>query len=274
MGMSHGGRVLKTLSGFCLVGASIGLGASAVQAAARHHKAPVIMHGYKCTVVATTRHTHVVGHAGAVVCGASGNDVLRAKGRGRIVLIAGPGRDTLIASSTSGSQDTLIGGSGDDTLEGSSSGDDTIEAGTGNDTIDCGGSTSSGTGSDQASISSTGGQVTVVGADSTDDTENADCQGSNVDSAALEFQGKVNTTDGTTMNITIFDENDQAQTWLAANGNPTAVDISLTGASIEVDNGGTLAAGDYVEVAANASGSSLTAIDVQAHLPAASGFDD
>jgi len=178
------------------------------------------------------------------------------------------------SSSSAGSQDTLIGGSGDDTLEAGSSGDDVIEAGTGNDSIDCGGSSGGGGGSDEARATSHA-QVTVVGADSSDDSENSDCGGGNVDSADLEFQGVVNSTDGSsTMNITILDANDAAQAWQAANGDPSAVDITLTGASIEADNGGPIAAGDDVEVAANASGASLTAVEVEAQLPENSGFDD
>jgi hypothetical protein len=236
------------------------------------------MHGYKCTVVATKHHRKVTGRAGAVVCGLSGNDVLRAVGPGRVVLIAGPGRDKLVASSAAGSHDTLIGGSGSDTMVAGSGGDDVIETGTGDDTIDCsggGGSTGGGGGGGiDESGSSGSGQVTVVGADS-GDTESSDCQGDSTNSAALEFQGTINTTDGsTTMNITISDQNDAAQSWLNTNGNPTSVDISLVGASIEVDNGGTLAQGDDVEVAANANGTTLVAVDVQAQPPSSSGFED
>ena len=283
--------VLKVVAGTCLVGASVGAGASAALAHSKG-KTPaptVFMHGYKCTVVATGKHRRVVGHSGAVVCAPSGNFTLRAAGNGRVVLIAGSGNDTLVASNAPGAQDTLIGGSGDDTIDGGSNGDDVIQAGTGSDTINCGtagtgGSSGDNTGVDESKRAGTS-QVTVVGADSTDDTENSDCSGSTSDSASLELQGLVNTTDGsTTMNITVFDSNDNAQQWLSANDSSCTsssttctVDISLVGAGIVVDGGGTLAAGMDVEVAANASTgtpSTLTAIDVQAQQPQNSGFDD
>jgi len=230
---------------------TVGLGATSAHAStAAKTKKPLVMHGFKCTVIATKHHRSVVGHAGDVVCGAKGNDVLRASGPGTVILIAGPGKDTLIGSSDPSAQDTLIGGTGSDTLEAGTGGSDQITAGTGSDTIDCGTSTTT--------------QVTVTGADS-GDTESPDCSNSNVTSADLEFQGTVNTTDGTTtMNITPTDTNDAAQAWLSANGSPTSVDISLAGASIEVDGGGSIAVGDQVEVSANVAGSSLVAVDVQA----------
>jgi hypothetical protein len=243
------------------------------------------MDGYKCTVVATSKHRHATGRAGAVVCGVSGNDVLKAVGSGRVVLIAGPGKDKLIASRALRSQDTLIGGSGPDTMVTGTGGDDVVDTGSGDDTVTCpgtGGNTggdggdtgNTGTGPDESGVHMGPSNLTVVGADS-GDTENSNCSGDSQNSAQLEFQGTVNSTDGsTTMNVTIADNNDAAQAWLDKNGDPTAVDISLVGASIEVDNGGTLVMGDDVEVAANANGSSLTAVDVQAQAPNNSGFDD
>ena len=241
------------------------------------------MDGYKCTVVATSKHRHATGHAGAVVCGVSGNDVLKAAGPGRVVLIAGPGKDKLVASRALRSQDTLIGGSGPDTMVTGTGGDDVVDTGSGDDTINCpstggnggggGGTGNTGTGPDESRVHMTPSTLTVVGFDS-GDSENSDCSGDSQDSAQLEFQGTVNSTDGsTTMNITIEDNNDAAQAWLDANSSPTAVDISLVGASVEVANGGTLVQGDDVEVAANANGSSLTAVDVQAQAPGDSGFD-
>jgi hypothetical protein len=244
------------------------------------------MDGYKCTVLATAKHRHAVGHAGDVVCGVSGNDVLKAAGSGRVVLIGGPGHDKLIASRALKSQDTLIGGSGPDTIVTGTGGDDTIDTGSGDDTINCPGTGGNGgdgggtgTGTDASRIHLAPSKMTVVGADS-GDTENSDCSGDSQVSAQLEFQGRVNTTDGsTTMNIVIEDHNDAAQAWLDANSDPTAVDISLVGATIETDNGGPLAPGEDVEVAANPSsttlaGSTLTALDVQAQSPSSSGFDD
>jgi hypothetical protein len=289
-GLSRFAWPVRAVGALVLVGAAVGLGTSAAQArnsSRPHHPAttPVVMNGYKCTVVATAKHRHAVGHAGDVVCGVSGNDVLKAVGSGRVVLIGGPGHDKLIASHALKSMDTLIGGSGPDTMVTGTGGDDTIDTGSGNDTINCpsnggggGGGGTGNTGSDSR-IHLAASKMTVVGADA-GDTENSDCSGDSQDSAQLEFQGVVNTTDGsTTMNITIEDNSDAAQAWLDANSDPTSVDISLTGANIEVDNGGTLMAGDAVEVAANPSsttlaGSTLTAVDVQAESPSTSGFDN
>jgi hypothetical protein len=219
----------------------------------------------------------------------SGNDVLKAAGSGRVVLIAGPGNDKLIASRALNSMDTMIGGTGPATMVTGTGGDDTVDTGSGNDTIDCQGNNNQGDDDNQGNQDESGirmapSSLTVVGAD-TGDSEDSNCSGETQDSAQMEFLGKVNTTDGTTttppttMNITIFDHNDLAQAWLDANSNPTKVDISLTGASIEVEGGGSLAAGDDVEVAVNPSsttlaGSTLTAIDVRALSPLSSGFDD
>jgi len=245
------------------VAGTLGLGGSAAHAstqAKRTHK-PVVMHGYTCTKVAKKRHQTVVGTAGQVVCGLRGGVKLMASGPGHVVLIAGPGQETLVGSSTPGSDDTLIGGSGDDTLEAGDSGNQVIDTGTGPDTIDCG----------------TGGStVSVVGAGS-DDTENSDCTGGNVSDTSLEIHGTVNTvaSDGSTMNVSFQEAEDTFQAWLDANGDPTSVDIAITpSTSTHVDGGGSLAAGDWVEVTANTSsttlaGSTLTAVDVQAQ-PASS----
>jgi hypothetical protein len=187
---------------------------------------------------------------------------LVASGPGHVVLIAGPGRETLVGSSNPGSDDTLIGGSGDDSLEAGDGGNQVIDTGTGPDSIDCGNG---------------GSQVSVVGAGS-DDTENPDCGGGNVSDTNLEIHGTVNTvaTDGSTMNVSFNEAEDTFQAWLDANGDPTSVDIAITpSTTIQVDGGGSLAAGDWVEVTANTSsttlaGSTLTAVDVQAQ-PAGSG---
>ena len=273
---------LRIAAAVFLVGGAVGLGASAAQA--RGHASastgPVFMSGYKCTVVATSRHRHVVGHAGDIVCGASGNDVLKAVGAGRIVLIGGPGHDKLIASRTFGSQDTLVGGTGPDTMVTGTGGDDVVDTGSGDDTINCpGGSSSGGTQGDESALRMAPSTLTVVGEDA-GDSENSDCQGDQQDSATIEFEGTVNTVTGsppTSINMAVLDANDLGQQFLTANnitGTPPSVDISLTGASIEVEGGGTLATGDDVEVAANASGSTLTAVDVQAELAGMGGFDE
>ena len=241
------------------VGGALSLGATAAHAgtaAKRTHK-PVVMHGYTCTKVAKKRHQIVVGTAGQVICGLHSGVKLMASGPGHVVLIAGPGQETLVGSSTPGADDTLIGGTGSDTLEAGNSGNQVIDAGTGPDTIDCG----------------TGGStVSVVGAGS-GDTENSDCGGSNVSNPSLDIHGTVNTvaSDGSTMNVTFTQAEDTFGAWLTANGNPTSVDIAITpSTTVQIDGGGTtLAPGDWVEVTANTSsttlaGSTLTAVDVQA----------
>lgn len=237
---------------------SLSLGATAAHAStqARHTHKPVVMHGYTCTKVAKKRHQTVVGTAGQVICGLHSGVKLVASGPGHVVLIAGPGKETLVGSSSSGSDDTLIGGTGDDTLEAGDSGNQVIDTGTGPDTIDCGNG---------------GSQVSVVGAGS-DDTENSDCGGSNVSDTNLEIHGTVISvaTDGSTMNVSFHEAEDTFQAWLDANGDPTSVDIAITpSTTIQVDGGGSLAAGDWVEVTANTSsttlaGSTLSAVDVQA----------
>jgi hypothetical protein len=217
-------------------------------------KKPVVLDGHICTKVATSRHPTVVGHAlngrPAVVCGVSGNDTLKAKGAGLVILVAGPGSDTLIASSDPGARDILIGGSGTDTFQAGTAGDDVIETNSG-DTIDC-----------------TTGATTVIAGDNQGDNENGDCQGSNVDNATQEWEGVVTATDGsTTMTIQWTDLNDAAQTWLDANGDHATVTSNISSAIVVVEGGGALMMGDRVETTANASGSVLTAVSVVAEPP-------
>jgi RTX calcium-binding nonapeptide repeat (4 copies) len=245
------GRQLTVAVASLSVVGTLGFAASAQ--AATHAKRSVVLHGHTCTVIATKHRPKVVGHAGDVVCGLKGNDTLTAAGPGVVFLIAGRGKDTLVASSDPNAHDTLIGGSGQDTIDAGSGGDDVIVTGSGSDNIDCG---------------SSGSTVTVVG-DDQGDNENQDCQGDNVDNAALQFEGTVNSTDGTTtMSVSVSDSSDAASSWLAANPScdPSALAFDITNASIEVDNGGSLVATDDVEVEANApaSGCTLTAVSVQA----------
>ena len=103
-----------------------------------HAATPAVLQGHTCTVVATARHRHAVGHAGDTVCGLSGNDTLKAVGPGTVWLIAGPGRDKLIAARNSLANDVLLGGTGHDTVIVGDEGNDTFNDGTGTDTIDCG----------------------------------------------------------------------------------------------------------------------------------------
>jgi hypothetical protein len=233
---------------------SIGVGSTAAHAqSTKRIKKPIVMHGYTCTVIASKHHRSVVGHAGDVVCGARGNDTLEAAGAGHVVLIAGPGKDTLVASSTPGSQDTLIGGSGSDTIDAGSSGSDTIETGSGSDNISCG----------------TGGAtVTIAGADS-GDTENSDCQGSNVGDASQEWHGVITAVNtDNTIDVQWREANDLAQSWLATAfiTPPTTVRFDLTNAQVQIGGGGPLTACYDVEITANAptTGTTLSAVDVNA----------
>lgn len=223
-----------------------------------HVKKHVVMAGYTCTVVATRHHSHVVGHAGSVVCGAQGNDTLVASGPGKIVLIGGPGHDTLVASSSPSSQDVLIGGTGTDTIDAGSAGDDVISAGTGSDSIDCG---------------SGGATVTVAGV-GPEDTESSDCQGSNVTDASQEWHGTVVAFDPTnpgTMTVSVSESSDNAQAWLATQSpscdqTNLSFDLSTGPADIQVEGGATLASGDGVEITSNAGTVNCqpVAIEVQA----------
>lgn len=276
MGMSEPAFrwVARALGAGALVVGTAGMAGVAAAAAphAAHAKKPVVLQGHTCTVIATKKHPNVVGHAGDVVCGISGNDILRASGPGRVFLVAGPrkrstphragamgtagGNDTLIASPDPGAQDILIGGSGADTLETGGAGDDVVEAGSGSETIDC----------------SSSGTITITGAGQQDQEDG--CQGANVESASLQFEGTVTALDSAsppaTLTMTVTDPGDGTAAWLAANPacGPTTlvVDLATAPATIEVDGGGPLVAGADVEVEANApvSGCSPVAVSVQA----------
>ncbi|MDE3085430.1 MAG: hypothetical protein KGJ77_01585, partial [Acidobacteriota bacterium] len=138
---THKARYVKALAASALVvGGTIGMASASVARthASTHAKKAVVLQHFKCTVVATKKHPSVVGHAGDVVCGLKGNDTLKAVGAGIVVLVAGPGKDTLIGSSDPGAMDKLVGGTGNATLEAGSGGSDVIDPGSGNDSIDCG----------------------------------------------------------------------------------------------------------------------------------------
>jgi len=253
------GTAAKACAAVFLVSGMVGLGASVAgattKAHTKHTKKVVVLNGHICTKVATSRHPVAVGRAGAVVCGVSGNDTLKAVGRGIVTLVAGPGHDTLRASTNRLAHDVLIGGTGLDTFQ-TGSGDDVVDTAPG-DTINCTPSAS----------------ITIAG-DSQGDSESGDCQGGNVQDASQEWQGVVTTTDGsTTMTIQWSDVNDGAQAWLDANGDPATATFDITSAQINMGDGGSLAAGDQVEVAANPSdpanlaGATLTAVSVDGQGP-------
>jgi hypothetical protein len=288
------GRSAKTGAALFLAVGAIGFmgsvawaGGHAASGHSRSGGGPAVLHGHKCTVVASGRHRHVVGHAGDVVCGVRGNDTLTAVGPGTVYLIAGRGRDTLVASNDPNAHDVLIGGSGRDTLIAGSSGDDIIEEGSGTDTVNCGGATVTvvsddtqgnddgtgpGTGNsgegDASRNTGTTGTGNTGNTGEGDNGQGQDCQGNGNDqNAAQAWEGTITALPtSTTMTVQWADVDSGAQTWLAANGNPTTVTFDLTGATVQVDGGGALAVGDDVEVAANppATGTTLRAVDVQA----------
>ncbi len=257
---SRMGLIAKGASVLFMVAGTTAVVSSTAQAT----KKPVVFKGHVCTSVATSRHTTAVGHARpghpAVVCGISGNDTLKARGKGLVILIAGPGQDRLVASNTPGAHDVLIGATGGDTFVAGQSGQDEFVLGssTGGDTIDCSNSAS----------------ITIAG-DDQGDNSNGDCQGGgNVQDASQEWQGVITSTDGsTTMTVQWTDANDAAQTWLSANGDPTSVVFDITTADIQVENGGALAAGDQVDVTSNgvSSGIGLVAVSVDAGAPEGEG---
>lgn len=268
-----------------LAAGTIGLTASVASAHAganRSVHSPTVLHGHTCTVVASGRHRKVVGHAGDVVCGLRGNDTLTAVGPGTVYLIAGRGRDKLVASNDPNAHDVLVAGTGRDTIVTGTGGDDIVEEGPGTDTITCG----------------TGGSVTVVDDNSASDTQgdssagsasesnkangtqgsgtgtgqgdSQDCQGDNGDqSATLEFEGTITALPTpTTMTVQWSDVSNGAQAWLDSQtpADPAVVTFDVSTATVEVDGGGPLAVGYDVEVAANppSSGTTLQAVDVQA----------
>jgi hypothetical protein len=239
---------------FAIVGL-VGLGASTSAAKVRHAthvNKPVVLDGHICTKTATSRHPRVVGHASngkpAVLCGVSGNDTLKATGPGVVFLIAGHGNDTLIASNDPAAQDVLVGGSGQDTFVAGNQGDDVIETAPG-DTIQC-----------------TTGATTTIAGDDQGDNENGNCGGDNVDNATQEWQGTITAlTDTTSMTVQWSDNNDAAQAWLDANGDPATVTFNISSATIT----GTLAVNGQVQVESNPSsstlaGSTLNAVSVEA----------
>ena len=203
------------------------------------------------------------GQGNDVLVGSSGNNKLIA-GPGNQVLNGGSGNDTLLGG---GGHDLLIGGPGHDNIS-AGTGDDTIDGSDGNDTIDCGTGTST--------VSTTG-----------TDSEAPDCNG-DAHRSLQRYHGTVAALDATANTVTVqwVEVNDNAQTWLDANGNPEPVVISLVGANIETSggghegdhaiahdhpsggsgaqSGGTLLVGDRVEVEAttDTAGTGLVAVSV------------
>jgi hypothetical protein len=248
-----------------VTGGTLGL-TSAV--AARAHvvsSAPVVMHGNTCTVVAGKKHRTVVGHAGDVVCAPKGQATLIASGPGTVLLIAGSGKVHLIAANDPKAHDILIGGTGNDTFTAGSQGDDVIDEGSGGSSVDCGSSggasvtvvSDDNSGVSQGDDGQTGGGSNSGG---DENSQNSDCQGNNVDSATMEFEGTVTAVDSAnppaTVTISATDTNDGANTWLAANPTCSAsalvIDLKTGPASIATDNGAPLAVGVDVQVSANA----------------------
>jgi hypothetical protein len=228
---------------------AFGFGASAQAAAptmprsAVHVKQTTVRDGYRCTVVSSAHHHQLVGRAGAVVCALSGNNTLTAAGPGQVVLIAGPGRDTLRASSSPNSNDILLGGRGKTSIFAGTRGTDIINTGWGSDWINC---------------SNGSAHVTVVGVGS-DDSENHDCHRRGVDDTSQYYHATVTAlaSDGSTMTVSVSDASDGAQAWLATQSpacdlTNLTFDLITAPASIHVDGGGTLVVGDDVGIGANA----------------------
>jgi hypothetical protein len=266
--LGHTGRYLKLFSALLLALGTLGLAASSSAASTRAHlhpqaKKPVVLHGHTCTVLATTRHPRATGRAGAVVCGISGNDTLTAVGPGMVFLIAGPlakatrshvpsaraaapGNDTLIASNDPGAEDVLIGGSGNDTFETGSEGHYVVVTGSGTDTIDC----------------TSTAEITISG-DTQGDQEN-DCQGQNVEDTTTQWEGTIaSLPDATHMDVN-WTEQEGADAWRAANGNPNPVNFDISNATNENNDHCPLAVGDGVEVSADlpSSGTTLIAVTI------------
>ncbi len=83
-----------------------------------------------------------------------------------------------------------------------------------------------------------------------------------------DYSGSVTAVDTTANTMTVqYDEaNDTAQAWLGTHGNPNPVTISLAGANIERDGGGSVQPGDEVELEAttDSTGNNLVAVNVHA----------
>jgi len=240
MGAHERGLVRRYGKAVCAALLTMGtLGVAAAASATSRHgsahsKHPVVLDGHICTKVATAHHNRISGHVSrgrpAVLCGLAGNDTLRATGPGTVILVAGPGHDTLIPSSTPGAHDILVGGAGPDSFG-------------------C----------------TPGGTTTVIGDDQGDDESG--CDGSDVANASQEWQGTVTAfspaTNPTSLTIQWSDVNDAAQAWLDANSDPSTATFDTTTATIV----GNLVVGGEVTVAANPSsttlaGSTLVAVTV------------
>jgi hypothetical protein len=235
---------------------------------------PTYLHGHLCNVVATKSNRNVFGHAGQTVCAPKGRATLTAVGAGTVILIAGHGRQRLVASNDPNAHDVLIEGTGHDSLVVGTGGDDIVDEGTSPDSITCDGSgtvtvvdDNQGNDDSQGDDDSQGNQND----DSQGDNNNqGDCQGDgNVTSASQDWEGTITAPPtSSTITVTWTDANDGALTWLSTLGpppllNPVTFDIST--ATIEVDGGAPLAQGDQVEVASNPppSGNVPIAVDVQ-----------
>jgi hypothetical protein len=256
-------RTMGALAGVALVCGSMGVivsGALSSGASLKVHR-----DGFVCTKVTYAANRTLTARAGQVACALGRNDRAVAIGPGRVVLIAGKYHTTLIASQNRHSHDILLGGAGSDKFVGGA-GWDALEGGAGNDTLVAGHGPqqflSGGTGNNSFNCSGNGNEDVTVLQDSQGNQDD-DCN--NSDSATQEWSGQVTSTDGTTtMTISWSDANDAAMQWLQGNGNPTSVTFDITTATIERDGGGQIQNGDCVDVAANANGSTLTAVAVEA----------
>ena len=278
MGISDAARsAAKAGAALSLAAGTIGLTAAVASARGQSAK-PAVLHGHTCTVVASGRHRHVVGRAGAVVCALRSGVTLTAVGSGTVYLIGGRGRDKLIASNDPNAHDVIIAGTGTDTIVTGSGGDDIVQEGTGTDSITCGtgasvtvvDDNSQGDSSDDSSDSSDDNQ----GDDNSQGEDNQDCQGQD-QSATLDFEGTVVSATATTMTVQWSDVNDGAQQWLDSQApmDPNPVTFDISSASIENDTGAPPASPDDVEIAANLPSSTSPTMPVAVDVQISSGAD-
>ena len=111
-------------AGFC---ATIALFARATHGLA---ETPLVVDGYRCTIVGTPAAETLLGTPGhAVICALGGGDKIDGLS-GNDVLVGGPGNDVLEGS---GGRDVLLGGSGADQFQAWDGASDRIDGGPGKD---------------------------------------------------------------------------------------------------------------------------------------------
>jgi Ca2+-binding RTX toxin-like protein len=172
------------------------------------------------------------------IIGTAGNDVIDA-GAGNDVVMGEGGDDTINGGS---GNDHLDGGDGNDTLNGGrgsddltgDNGDDVEHGGSGHDQLDCG-----------------------DGTDSSDDSSGDTA--TNCEQTIQTYDGTVTSFDGSTISVQYTSNNDAAQTFLDANGDPNPVTANVT-PDTEIE-GGTPTVGEVVELQAVTNSTDATQLD-------------